>query len=85
MPYSFPLKQGLFELRERKYGYRIYYCFHGKQIAVLLAAGDKSTQKRDIALARKRLNYLKISKIEVIFVVLMTHVNACTIERMTTL
>lgn len=58
LPHSKALGQKLFELRERRYGYRIYYAFNGKQIIVLLAAGDKSTQKKDIKKAHERLNKL---------------------------
>lgn len=58
MPHSKALGKGLFELRERRYGFRIYYCFHGKQIIILLAAGDKHTQDKDIKKARKRLEEL---------------------------
>jgi putative addiction module killer protein len=58
MPHSRPLGAGLFELRERKLGYRLYYCFHGKQIILLLAAGDKQSQENDIKYARKLLAQL---------------------------
>ncbi len=58
MPQSKPLGEGLFELRERKYGYRIYYTFHDKQVIILLAAGDKKSQKNDIRVARTRLSKL---------------------------
>ncbi len=34
-------------------GYRIYYVMHGKTMVILLAAGDKSTQDRDIAKAEQ--------------------------------
>lgn len=54
-PHSKPLGASLFELRERRYGYRIYYAFHGKLVIILLAAGDKSSQTRDIKVARERL------------------------------
>lgn len=55
LPRSKPLGKGLFELRERQFEYRIYYCFQGKRLIILLAAGDKSSQEHDIATARKRL------------------------------
>ncbi len=58
LPHSRPLKKGLFELRELKYGYRIYYSFSGGDIIILLAAGNKSEQERDIRIARKRLSQL---------------------------
>src|SRR5438105_2686310 len=58
LPHSRSLGKGLFELRERRYGCRIYYCFDMKkqEIIVLLAAGDKATQERDIEIARERLS-----------------------------
>jgi putative addiction module killer protein len=48
-----PVGEGVFELRifEGK-GYRVYFGREGKTIVVLLCGGDKSTQARDIALAR---------------------------------
>ena len=55
LPHSKALGQGLFELREQRYGYRIYYGFCGKQIIILLAAGDKKSQRHDITIARERL------------------------------
>lgn len=55
LPHSRSLGKGLFELRERRFGFRIYYCFLGQQIIILLAAGDKKTQTNDIKLARERL------------------------------
>lgn len=58
MPHSKALGDGLFELKERKYGYRVYYGFRKKQIIVLLAAGDKKSQTRDIKIARERLSEL---------------------------
>lgn len=58
MPHSKALGEGLFELRERRYGYRVYYGFHGKQIIIVLAAGDKKSQDRDIKIARKGLSNL---------------------------
>jgi len=55
LPRSKPLGKGLFELREWQFEYRIYYCFHGNKLIVLLAVGDKSSQEDDIAAARNRL------------------------------
>jgi putative addiction module killer protein len=55
LPHSRSLSRGLFELRERRYGYRIYYGFYRDRIIILLEAGDKKTQKSDINLARERL------------------------------
>jgi putative addiction module killer protein len=55
LPHSKSLGKGLFELRERRYGYRVYYCFRSEVIILLLAAGDKQSQKNDIKVARERL------------------------------
>lgn len=58
LPHSKPLGKGLFELREHWYGYRIYYGFCGKELIILLAAGHKTSQKKDIKIARERLSNL---------------------------
>ncbi len=50
-----PLEGGVFELREMRFGYRIYYCFSKGKVIVLLIAGDKSTQKKDIKIAKERV------------------------------
>ncbi len=55
LPHSKALGKGLFELRERRFGLRIYYCFQGDKIIILLAAGNKGTQNKDIKIARERL------------------------------
>lgn len=55
LPHSKALGKGLFELRERRFGLRVYYGFKGKFIIILLAAGNKKSQEKDIAIARKRL------------------------------
>lgn len=52
LPHSKSLGQGLFELRERKFGYRIYYIFDQLKVIILLHAGDKTSQKRDVQKAR---------------------------------
>ncbi len=59
MPHSKALGQGLFELREQVHYYRIYYGFHGKQIIIVLTAGNKKSQEKDIKIARKRLESLE--------------------------
>lgn len=58
LPHSKPLGDGLFELRERNFGYRIYYAFCRNKVIVLLHAGDKSAQDQDIKIARRRLTIL---------------------------
>ena len=55
LPHSRALGKGLFELRERQFGYRVYYCFKGNRLIILLAAGDKKSQEKDIKTAYKRL------------------------------
>ena len=43
------------DLRSPGPGFRIYFGFNGDVICVVVAAGDKNSQKRDIDLAKKRL------------------------------
>ena len=59
LPHSKALGKRLFELRERRFGLRIYYGFKDEFIVIVLAAGDKKSQEKDIAIARKRLSNLK--------------------------
>lgn len=59
LPHSRALGKGVFELRERRFGLRIYYGFRDEFIIILLAAGDKTSQEKDITLARNRLSNLK--------------------------
>ncbi len=54
------LGESLYELRFFfGAGYRIYYTFRGDELILLLVGGDKSTQKRDIKLARQLLDELE--------------------------
>ncbi|MCK4607933.1 MAG: type II toxin-antitoxin system RelE/ParE family toxin [Gammaproteobacteria bacterium] len=62
LPHSKSLGQWLFELRERRFGLRIYYCFELDKLIVLLNAGDKKTQSRDIKKAREL--YQKYKKVD---------------------
>jgi len=57
MPHSRNLGEGLYELRDRSTGpgYRIYYTWQENTLVILLGAGTKGSQDRDIEIARKRL------------------------------
>lgn len=52
LPHSRSLGDGLFELRERRFGLRVYYCFKPQRSILILFAGDKSSQIKDIKKAR---------------------------------
>ena len=51
---SAPVGGGVAELRiDSGPGYRVYYVRRGRDLVVLLAGSDKSSQRRDIAVARR--------------------------------
>lgn len=49
------LKDGLFELKWKNPPFRVYYSLVGKQIILLISAGDKSKQTDDIKKAKEYL------------------------------
>ena len=54
------LGAGLYELREHAGpGYRVYFTIRGARLVLLLAGGDKSSQERDITLARSMIEILE--------------------------
>ena len=58
-----PVGEGISEMRIHfGPGYRVYFVRTGTTIYVLLAGGDKSSQKRDIARAKKMARELKETK-----------------------
>ncbi|MDP9127009.1 MAG: type II toxin-antitoxin system RelE/ParE family toxin [Pseudomonadota bacterium] len=55
-----PIDGGVYEMRINVgAGYRVYYTRTGNTIYLLLTGGDKSTQKKDIILAKKLAEELK--------------------------
>ena len=57
------LGQGLSEIRVKVGpGYRVYMTQHGKAVILLLCGGDKSTQRRDIKVARAMISVLAAEK-----------------------
>ena len=60
---SEPVGEGISEMRIHVGpGYRVYYSRTGKVIYLLLCGGDKSTQKKDIELAKAILRGLEDEK-----------------------
>ena len=62
MPHSKTLERGIFELRERRFGFRVYYCFRAGRVVVLLCGGDKDSQSKDIKTAREIMKALKLEE-----------------------
>jgi putative addiction module killer protein len=57
-PYVGDLGEGLLELRDARQsgpGYRLYFCWEGDVIVILLGGGEKSSQQHDIAACRERM------------------------------
>ena len=59
LPHSRSLGDGLMELRERRFGLRIYYCFQQDRSILLLCGGNKSSQIKDIKKAAALLRKVK--------------------------
>jgi putative addiction module killer protein len=58
-----PVGDGVFEMRIHVGpGYRVYFVRTGTTIYALLVGGDKSTQKPDVARAKKMARELKETK-----------------------
>ena len=56
-----PVGDGIFEMRVHAGpGYRLYYCRRGEVTYLLLCAGDKSSQNKDIRNAKALLKSLEI-------------------------
>jgi putative addiction module killer protein len=55
-----PLGNGIVEMRiDHGPGYRLYYVMRGSALVLLLCGGDKSTQRADIAKAKRLAESIK--------------------------
>jgi putative addiction module killer protein len=61
MPHSKPVGDKIFELREKRFGLRVYYMYMKKEVILMIHAGDKDSQKKDILVAKKLIKNLKSS------------------------
>lgn len=52
MPHSKPVGDKVFEIRERRFGLRIYYIFGQNKNIIMIHAGNKDSQKKDIKKAK---------------------------------
>ena len=55
LPHTKSLGAGLFELRERHFGLRIYSSYEEGEVVLMLCAGNKKSQQGDIKKARNLL------------------------------
>ena len=61
MPHSKPVGDKIFELREKRFGLRVYYIYTKKEVILMIHAGDKDSQNKDIIIAQKLRKKLKSS------------------------
>lgn len=55
-----PVGDGVHEMREHfGSGWRMYYIIHGEYIVLMLGGGDKSSQVKDIKIAKQRAKLLE--------------------------
>lgn len=55
-----PVGDGVYEMREFfGPGWRMYYSQHDDQIVIMLGGGDKSSQQKDIQIAKSRAQLLE--------------------------